>query len=95
MSFDVNEDGGKITEKISAQGKDAGALDMTLQKTDASDIKIPDGKAYKAVNDEEMQAYLESCDVEAFKAKIKEAVGEEQVGQFSFGRVVSSRSHSV
>lgn len=77
MSFDVNEDGGKITEKISAQGKDAGALDMTLQKTDASDIKIPDGKAYKAVNDEEMQAYLESCDVEAFKAKIKEAVGEE------------------
>lgn len=81
MSFDVNEDGGKITEKVSAQGKDAGTLDMTLQKTDASDIKIPEGKTYKAVDEDELQAYLEGCDVEAFKEKIKAAVGDELFDQ--------------
>ncbi len=77
MNMDANADTAKMNMAMITKGKDLGTFDVNVQKTDASDVKIPEGKAYKMTDENEMKAYLESCDIESFKANVKDALGEE------------------
>lgn len=67
-------------------------LTVTGKKTEASDVEIPgDGATiYDALDEEQMNKYLESCDVEGFQEKIKENLGEELYDQLFASRTVEN-----
>ena len=58
-------------------------MNVTCKKTEASDVELPgsDAKIYNALNEEEMNKYLEECDLEGFQNKMKEKLGDDMYNQ--------------
>ncbi|MCR5122411.1 MAG: hypothetical protein K6B74_08330 [Ruminococcus sp.] len=76
-SFNINGDNGTMDIKATSNGEDMGSFKMDMQTTDASDITVPTGTTYKMTDEEELQKYTESCDVEGWQENVKKALGEE------------------
>ena len=54
-------------------------MKVTSSKTEASDVEMPgaDSKVYNALDENELNEYLQGCDLEGFQTKMKDALGEE------------------
>jgi hypothetical protein len=76
-------------------GENALTMTMTSKKTEASDVdKISsDAKVYNALDEEQMNEYLSTCDTEGFMNKLKEALGDEMYNSI-MGSSSSSYSSS-
>lgn len=76
-------------------GENAFTMTMTSKKTEASDVTVPgsDAKIYNALDEEQMNEYLTSCDTEGFMNKLKETLGDEMYNSL-FGGSTSSYSGS-
>ncbi|SFD06593.1 hypothetical protein [Ruminococcus albus] len=74
-------------------GENAFTLNMTSKKTEASDVEVPggDAKIYNALDEEQMNEYLTTCDTEGFMNKLKETLGDEMYNSM-FGGSTSSYS---
>jgi hypothetical protein len=72
-------------------GENAFTMTMTSKKTEASDVSLPgsDAKIYNALNEEEMNEYLSSCDTEGFMTKLKDALGDEMYNSLMGGSTSS------
>ena len=81
-NFDINGDNGTMDIKMKMGGQDMGSVKVDMQKTDASDITVPSGTTYKFADQESIQKYTESCDVEGWKAECKKTLGDELYTQF-------------
>ena len=68
-----------VTFDIGVNGESAVTMKVTGSKTEATDVEVPsaDATIYNALDEEELNKYLESCDTEGFMNKIKDAMGEE------------------
>lgn len=64
---------------LGLDGESAMTLTVKASKTEASDVELPgdDAVIYDALDEEQLNQYLESCDVEGFQEKLKESLGEE------------------
>lgn len=91
LKFDFNckGDDSDVTVTGDVAGQDIGVLNVTSQKTDASDITVPSGTGYKLTDEQQLQSYTESCDVEGWMNTVKEAVGEELYNEI-FGAATGS-----
>ena len=76
-SFDTNENGGTVEMKATMNGEDMGSVKTEIQQTDASDIAIPTGTTYKFTDQESMQKFSESCNIEGWQENVKKTVGDE------------------
>ncbi|MCR5541685.1 MAG: hypothetical protein K6F71_12830 [Ruminococcus sp.] len=76
-------------------GENAFTMTMTSKKTEASDVdKISsDAKVYNALDEEQMNEYLSTCDTEGFMNKLKETLGDEMYNSI-MGSSSSSYSSS-
>lgn len=61
---------------VTYNGKKAFDLKVKGEKTDASDVTVPSGNIIPLTQDG-IKTFQESCDVEGFKAHIKEVLGDE------------------
>ena len=68
-----------VTFDIGVNGESAVTMKVTGSKTEATDVEVPsaDATIYNALDEEELNKYIESCDTEGFMNKIKDAMGEE------------------
>lgn len=73
------EDNVDVSFDFGYNGESAFTMKVTGNKTEATDVEMPsaDAAVYNALDEEEMNKYLESCDTEGFTNKIKDAMGEE------------------
>lgn len=62
---------------MNAAGQDLGTIKVTAQETNASDISIPTGTAYKLTDETELEQYLSTCDLEGWQASLKDTLGED------------------
>lgn len=76
-TFNNSGDNFDMSFSMKADGEDFGTFNMKGQTTDASDITIPTGTMYNAADENELNSYLEGCDVEGWQASVKEILGEE------------------
>ena len=76
-SFDMNDNGGTMEMKAKVAGEDMGTVKTEVQKTDASDITVPTGTTFKMADQESLQKYTESCNVEGWQEDVKKALGDE------------------
>ena len=76
-------------------GENALTMTMTSKKTEASDVALPgsDAKIYNALDEEQMNEYLSTCDTEGFMNKLKETLGDEMYNSI-MGSSSSSYSSS-
>lgn len=58
-------------------------IKITGEKTDASDIKIPDGTMYNITKEDDMERYMSSCDILKFTDNLKSVLGEENFNAFT------------
>lgn len=58
-------------------GKDLVTVTITSTKTEASDVKVPDGKIYNYSDQAQLDEYLNGCDVDDFTENAKSALGED------------------
>lgn len=76
LLFNCVGDKNDVTISGSTMGEDFGTLNVVSQLTDASDVAVPTGDMYDLTNDEEMQKYLETCDIEGLQESVKNAMGD-------------------
>ena len=81
------EDDVDLTFDFGLNGENAFTMKVTSNKTEASDIELPgaDAKVYNALDENELNEYLEGCDLDGFQQKVKDAVGEELYDQMFAG----------
>lgn len=87
--FDCEGNDSDITITGSVGGEDIGTVNITSTQTDASDISVPTGTGYNLANEQELQSFIESCDVEGWMNTVKGAVGDEIYNQI-FGSMGSA-----
>ena len=77
-------------------GENALTMTMTSKKTEASDVSLPgsDAKIYNALDEEQMNEYLSTCDTEGFMNKLKETLGDEMYNSI-MGSSSSSYSSQI
>ena len=82
-----DEDNVDVTFDLGYNGEKALTMNVTCKKTEASDVELPgsDAKIYNALNEEEMNKYLEECDLEGFQNKMKEKLGDDMYNQLFSG----------
>ena len=83
------EDNVDIKFNFGIDGEDALTLTMKSSKTEASDVELPasDATVYNALDEEELNQYLENCDLEGFQNSIKDKMGEDMYNEFFGGTV--------
>lgn len=94
-SFDTNENGGTVEMKFSIDGQDMGSIKTEVQKTDASDVAIPSGTTYKFTDEESLQKYSESCNIEGWQENVKKTVGDELYTEIFGSEEVQTEAGSV
>lgn len=77
VTSNSTNDNTDLSMEVGANGKSVVTVDIEVKKTEASDVAIPSGKTYNALNDAEMEEYLAALDLEGFESKIKNALGDE------------------
>lgn len=82
-------DAPEITLGADYNGKDAFDLKIKGEKTDASDVTVPTGQIYPLTK-EGMASFEASCDVEGFKAHIKEVLGDELYAKLTENSIVKN-----
>jgi len=95
IKSDSTADDVNVTFDFGLAGENAFTMTMTSKKTEASDVdKISsDAKVYNALNEEEMNEYLSTCDTEGFMTKLKDTLGDEMYNDL-MGSSSSSYSSS-
>ena len=95
IKSDSTADDVNVTFEFGLAGENAFTMTMTSKKTEASDVdKISsDAKVYNALNEEEMNEYLSTCDTEGFMTKLKDTLGDEMYNDL-MGSSSSSYSSS-
>ena len=95
IKSDSTADDVNVTFEFGLAGENAFTMTMTSKKTEASDVdKISsDAKVYNALNEEEMNEYLSTCDTEGLMTKLKDALGDEMYNDL-MGSSSSSYSSS-
>ena len=78
VSSTSDADNLNVVYDIGYNGQNAVKMTVTSKKTEASDVEMPgaDAKVYNALDDNDMNQYLESCDVEGFNNKMKSVLGD-------------------
>lgn len=78
ISSTSDADNLNVVYDIGYNGQNAVKMTVTSKKTEASDVEMPgtDAKVYNALDDNDMNQYLESCDVEGFNNKMKSVLGD-------------------
>ena len=67
-----------LSLEFGMNGKQFMAMSVTGNETEASDVTVPSGdKIYDITNDDQMNAYLESCDSTGFEANVKKVLGDD------------------
>ena len=91
VNYDFNCSGNDsdITITGNVAGEDIGTINVTSTQTDASDISVPTGTGYNLANEQELQSFVESCDIEGWMNTVKGAVGDELYNQL-FGSMGSA-----
>ncbi len=76
---DSNADKTDVKFIVGYNGSEMVTVAVEGKKTEASDVTIPgsDAQVYNALDEEELNKYLEGCDVEGFQEHVKSALGEE------------------
>lgn len=77
IASNSTEDNIDVKMSVGYNGKDMVTTTITSNKTEASDVKIPDGKIYNYSDQAQLDEYLNGCDVEGFKANAKSVLGDE------------------
>lgn len=79
ITSDSTADNVDITFDFGFNGENAFTMKVTSSKTEASDVEMPgaDSKVYNALDENELNEYLQGCDLEGFQTKMKDALGEE------------------
>ncbi|MCR5021262.1 hypothetical protein [Ruminococcus sp.] len=91
VKSDSTADDLDVTFDIGLNGENAFTMKMTGEKTEASDVDVPgsDVQVFNALDEEQMNKYLETCDTEGFMNKLKENLGDEMYNSL-FGSSSSS-----
>ncbi len=91
VKSDSTADDLDVTFDIGLNGENAFTMKMTGEKTEASDVDVPgsDAQVFNALDEEQMNKYLETCDTEGFMNKLKENLGDEMYNSL-FGSSSSS-----
>ena len=78
------EDNVDVSFNFGINGEDALTLTITNKKTEASDIELPasDAEVFDALDEEQLNKYLEGCDTEGFTQKMKDTMGEDVYNEF-------------
>ncbi len=92
--FDCSGNDSSITVSGSVAGEDIGTINVSTQQTDASDISVPTGTGYKLSDEQQLQSYAESCDIEGWMNTVKGALGDELYGQL-FGSMAGMSGGST
>lgn len=84
LSINLNCSGNDvdITMSASAQGEAVGTVSIKAQETNASDITVPTGTFYKLSDENELQQYLEGCDMDGWMNSLKDVIGEDMYNAF-------------
>lgn len=77
MSLDCSGNDVDFSFTGSVDGESVGTLTVKAQETNASDITVPTGKFYSISDENELQQYLESCDVEGWQKSLQSALGDD------------------
>lgn len=77
MGSDSTDDNTDLTIEVGANGKSVVTVDIESKKTEASDVAVPTGKTYNALDEAELEAYLAEWDIAGFETKLKNALGDE------------------
>lgn len=93
IKSDSTADDVNITFDFGFAGENAFTMTMTSKKTEASDVELPggDAKIFNALDEEQMNQYLETCDTQGFMTKMKDTLGDEMYNSL-FGGSASSYS---
>ena len=91
VKSDSTADDLDVTFDIGLNDENAFTMKMTGEKTEASDVDVPgsDVQVFNALDEEQMNKYLETCDTEGFMNKLKENLGDEMYNSL-FGSSSSS-----
>lgn len=76
------EDKLDITVTADMNGKNLFVLTLNGEETDASDITLPSGTIYN-FNEDDLNAYASSCDLEGFLARLEDIFGDGLTEQFA------------
>lgn len=76
LSSTGTEEKPNISIDVNYNGKKAVGLNITGEKTGASDVTTPSGTIFP-MTEEGLSSFQQSCNVEGFKAHIKEVLGDE------------------
>ena len=96
VSSTSDADNVNVVYDIGYNGQNAVKMTVNSKKTEASDVEMPgtDAKVYDALNDEEMNKYLEGCDVEGFNNKMKSVLGDKMYNDIMGGGYSGYDSYS-
>lgn len=89
VAIDISGNTGSISYGGNVEGQDIGTLTVKVEETNASDITVPTGTMYNFTNEEDLQKYSETCDIEGWQSKLKDALGDELYSSL-FGSSYSS-----
>ena len=94
ITSNSTEDNVDISFDIGINGENAMTISMTSKKTEASDVELPaaDAKIFDALDEEQMNKYLEECDMEGFQSKMKETLGDDMYNNLFGGSASSAGS---
>lgn len=79
MKSDSTKDNINVDYTVGVNGEDFVTLSVTSKETEASDVTIPSDSEtiYNALDEEQLNKYLEGCDVEGFQDHVKSVLGDE------------------
>jgi hypothetical protein len=86
MSSASTEDNMDLKFEVGLNGKSFVTVGITGNKTEASDITVPSGdNIYDITDEDQLNSYLEGCDIDGFNAKLQEALGDDLYNLFFGG----------
>jgi hypothetical protein len=62
---------------VTANGEDCGSVSVKCTQTDASDITVPSGTMLNVTDEDDLESYLNGCDIDGWLEKVKAALGDE------------------
>lgn len=82
LTSDSDAEKSDVTVEFKYNDESMFTVDMESVTTNATDITIPTGTIYDALDEAQLEEYANSCDLEGFTANLKEVLGEELYSMF-------------
>lgn len=97
LTADSDKDNKKLTFDIGADSKSLVKVDFECKTTNASDVKVPSGKTYNALDDDELQEYVKEIQAnsEKFMNNLKDALGDDLFSKFAGSSTGGSSNTTV